>query len=337
MLVKKGFLGAILGLMVLILVACDQAGPTPATPTVVIPATPATPTIPITTPTAPVTIPTTTVAATSAVTTTSRPTAPAGWDAKITYEVTGGIDGTKRTLLVGPAGQARLIEGSGNSGPVRLTAERLAQIKSKLDAVGFFNLQERYGTGTVSDDFYITLSLTQDTRTKTVTVEQIGGQGVTPQALLDLISDLEVLRTEIEARNTPTATPDANSWNSKLSYGKSGGIAGVVQTLDIDEQGKATFTDRGTVREASPAAETLAQITSKLDAVHFFTLQDSYGTPIPDGFVFVITLTQGGRTKSVTLAQVIDDVVPPGVQELFGYLESVAEDVRSMATPVVTP
>jgi hypothetical protein len=278
-----------------------------------------------------------TVAATSVVTTTARPTAPAGWDAKITYEVTGGIAGIKRTLLVGPAGQARLIEGSSNSGPVRLTAERLAQLKSKLDAAGFFNLQDHYGTGTVSDDFILTLSLTQDILTKTVTVEQIGGQGVTPQPLLDLISDLETLRTEIEVRNSPTATPGANSWNSNLTFRKSGGIAGVLQMLDIDEQGKATFTDRGITKEASLAVETLAQITSKLDAAQFFTLQDSYGTPVPDGFVYVIMLTQGGKTKSVALAQGNDSGIPAEVHDLFGTLEGVANDVRSMATPVATP
>jgi hypothetical protein len=242
---KKGLLGAILGLAILGLAACDQGSQLPTTPTTLISATPTTL---VTPPTVTVAA---TVAATSVVTTTARPTAPAGWDAKITYEVTGGIAGIKRTLLVGPAGQARLIEGSNNSGPIRLTAERLTQLKSKLDAAGFFNLQDHYGTGTVSDDFILTLSLTQDTLTKTVTVEQIGGQGVTPQPLLDLISDLEALRTEIEAGNSPTATPGVNSWNSRLSFGKSGGIAGVLQTLDIDEQGKATFRERHSQRGLS--------------------------------------------------------------------------------------
>ena len=332
MLNRKLFFGAVSGLILLILAACDGAAQPTATPVVIA----ATPTV---------------------ISTPPRPTAPAGWDARITYEVTGGIEGVKRTLMVGPAGQARLVEGSKNSGPVRLTAERLVQLKSKLDAARFFDLKEQYGTGTVSDDFILTLSLTQDGQTKTVVVEEIGGQGATPQALLDLISNLEALRGEIEAGSMPTATPQASAspttpttpttatsptsspagWNARLSYSKSGGIMGLTQRLEIDTQGNAIFSERDVVlSEGSISPQNLAQITSRLDAARFFSLQESYGIAVPDGFVYAIMVTQGGRMKTVTMAH-REGNIPAEVRGLFEEVERVAEDMRARVTPKGTP
>jgi hypothetical protein len=208
MIKNKIILGTIASLGAFILVSCGGVAvpdPTP-TATATIAVAPATPTIPATATT--LTVPATPAASAipGSPTVTARPTAPAGWTAKVTYEKSGGIAGIKQTLLVGPAGQARVREGSKDSGPVRLTAERLALLKAKLDATGFFALKEHYGTGTVSDDFMLTLSLTDEGQTKTLVVEQIGGQGVTPQALLDFIGELETLRGEIEMRPTPTST-----------------------------------------------------------------------------------------------------------------------------------
>ena len=98
-----------------------------------------------------------------------------------------------------------------NSGPVRLTTDRLAKIKAKLDATDFFNLKDHYGNGNVADDFILTLSVTEGDRTKTVVVEEEGGKGVTPQPLLDFIAELEALRGEIEVNTPPTSTPVATA------------------------------------------------------------------------------------------------------------------------------
>lgn len=207
---KKVLLGMILCVTALLLVACDGLGRPDPTPTATVAVTVVTPTtlatpVMVATPVTPVTPIASGTSGTSGTPTVStRPTAPAGWTAKVTYEKSGGIAGIKQTLLVGPAGQARLIEGSKNSGPVKLTAEKLSLLKQKLDATDFFNLKDHYGTGTVADDFILTLSVMEEGRTKTVTVEQIGGKDVTPQALLDFIAELDKLQGEIEARPTPT-------------------------------------------------------------------------------------------------------------------------------------
>lgn len=332
---RKIFVGAILGLTPILLAACGNAQPTP-TPTVVV--TP----LPAVTPTAPVLQGTATV---------PRPTPPvSGWNSKVTYEVTGGIAGIKRTLLVGPAGQARLIDGANNSGPVKISAERLAQIKAKLDAVDFFKLQDHYGNGNVSDDFLLTISITQDDQTKTVQVEQEGGKGVTPQALLDFIDDLENLRTEIEARGMGTATPVTATatvvsrigWNATLTYTTKGGIMGMSQILDIDAQGNATLGDatpndpHRILAQSTIALETLGQIMSKLDAAQFFELKDEYGQVVPDGFVYSLSITQNGKTKTVTMAQDIENATPAEVSELFRTVEGVAVELRGLATPTVT-
>jgi hypothetical protein len=206
MIKNKAILGIVICIGGFIMASCGGAvTPDPTStptatevpPTSIIPATATMLTEP-TMPVASVTTGSPTVAA--------RPTAPAGWTAKVSYEKSGGIAGIKQTLLVGPAGQARVREGSTDSGPVRLTAERLALLKTKLDATGFFKLKEHYGTGTVSDDFMLTISVTDEGRTKTVSVEQVGGEGVTPQMLLDFIAELDKLQGEIQARPTPTGT-----------------------------------------------------------------------------------------------------------------------------------
>jgi hypothetical protein len=202
MIKNKIILGIIASLGTFILVSCGGAavpGPTP-TAKATIAVAPATPTTPATATTLTVS------AMPGSPTVAARPTAPAGWTAKVTYEKSGGIAGIKQTLLVGPAGQARVREGSKDSGPMRLTTERLATLKSKLDATGFFGLQEHYGNSTVSDDFLLTISVTDEGQTKTVAVEQVGGQGLTPQALLDFIAELDKLQGEIAARPKPVGT-----------------------------------------------------------------------------------------------------------------------------------
>lgn len=367
---KRFVLGIVLCSMTFLLAACDNGistGPTPTTFPTAMPETPtalATP-IALSTPTAPAQ--TTTGATAPAPTTASRPTPPvAGWNSKVTYEKSGGVAGIKQTLLVGPAGQARLIEGSKNSGPVPLTADRLSGIKKKLDAANFFDLKDHYGNGNVADDFIYTISLSQGGKTRKIVVEEQGGKGVTPQVLLDFMAELDSLKTEIEAgpqataiattaptmgttetatvtggtetTTIPQSTPQTGAWNSTLNYERTGGFAGVKRTLTVSLEGQARLiegnTDTGSVG-LSP--DKLAEIQGKFDAAHFFDLKDSYGIAAADGYVVKITLTRAGRTKSVTVSEGNNDDVSAELGNLMIELNNLAESMKGNGTPTAAP
>ena len=159
----RSFLGTVLAAILLLATACDQGSP----------ATPAVPS-----PTATVNIPP---------------------DTKIVLEVTGGIAGTRKTLEIDAKGEARLTEGGNLVGTTQLTPHFMAELLAKFAAANFFNLDETYDSGTVSDDFYNTVTFTSGGQSHTVKAAQIGGQGITPQPLLDLIAALGKVETTIRS------------------------------------------------------------------------------------------------------------------------------------------
>jgi hypothetical protein len=132
----------------------------------------------------------------------------------VTFQVNGGIAGMQRAVTVLAGGAATLTERAQLSGTAQLPPARLAEIRAKLDAAQFFTLQDRYDQGGVADDIYYTITATQDGQTKSVTVAEVGGKTGTPQALIDLITNLRELESTVRANLTPapdaaTATPAA--------------------------------------------------------------------------------------------------------------------------------
>ncbi len=133
---------------------------------------------------------------------------PPATNTMISYQYTGGIAGFRKELVIGPNGKARLNDRGVEVGRIELGKDRHAQLIKRFEDIRFFDLQERFEKSdvVVSDDIYVTISLTQGERTKSVTVAQIAGQEVTPQPLKDLIAELDKIVSEVEA-SAPKPTP----------------------------------------------------------------------------------------------------------------------------------
>ena len=99
------------------------------------------------------------------------------------------------------------------------------------------------------------------------------------------------------------------------------------------QTGQARFTEAKIDTGPVPlAANKLADLKST-DAAHFFDLKEEYGIAADYGDEVKITLEQGGRTKSVTISQGNNDDVPAELSDLMIVLNSLAEEVRGVATP----
>jgi hypothetical protein len=170
--------GALLAAALLALAACDTgpaAQPTPTTAT-----TPATPTAP---------------APADATPTTSAPA-----ETTIVFETSGGIAGMMKRMDIDANGQASLTDPrAGRPGVVTpLDVDRYGELLTLIEKADFFNLQDEYNKGGVADDIQYTVTVTQGGRTKSVTVYDVGGQGITPQPLLDLLDRLKAIQDQLE-------------------------------------------------------------------------------------------------------------------------------------------
>jgi len=121
----------------------------------------------------------------------------------VTFEVSGGLAGMQRAVSVQAGGAATLTERAQLIGTAQLPADRLAEIRAKLDAAQFFTLQDRYDQGGVADDIYYTITATQGGQSKSVTVAEVGGKAGTPPAVIELITNLRELEGTVRANLTP--------------------------------------------------------------------------------------------------------------------------------------
>lgn len=154
----------VVGLLMLIvaLAACDSA---PATPTVV--------------------PPTATVAAAPVVPDT------------VVFGTTGTIAGVQQALTIDKSLSATFTD-RGNTKTGSVSKGDYNDLLNLLTASDFMNLNDRYDSGTVSDDRYFTITVTQGATVKTVMVAEVGGQGLTPQPLLDVIAKLQAIQAGVE-------------------------------------------------------------------------------------------------------------------------------------------
>src|SRR5215210_1314954 len=97
---------------------------------------------------------------------------PPSTDTRIFYQYTGGIAGFRKELVIGPNGKARLTDRDVQVGRIELSKERHAQLIKQFEGAHFFDLQDKYEKSdmVVADDIYVTISLTQGERTKSVIV-----------------------------------------------------------------------------------------------------------------------------------------------------------------------
>jgi hypothetical protein len=128
------------------------------------------------------------------------PTTAAPVKTTIVFETSGGIAGMMKRMEINPDGQATLTDPrSGRPGAgTPLNVPDYGQLLALVDKADFFNLKDEYNKGGVSDEIFYTVTITQGGRTKTVKVAEIGGQGITPQPLNDLIVRLKAIQELVE-------------------------------------------------------------------------------------------------------------------------------------------
>jgi hypothetical protein len=89
----------------------------------------------------------------------------------------------------------------------------------------------------------------------------------------------------------------------------------MMKRMEINPDGQATLTDP---RSGRPGAGTplnvpdYGQLLALVDKADFFNLQDEYNKgAIPDDIHYTVTITQGGRTKTVKVAEVSGQGITP--------------------------
>ena len=116
-------------------------------------------------------------------------TMPAGM--LLTFSKTGGFAGFNTTMMLQETGEYTLTERGQAPKEGKLDEAQLNEIKQQLDAVrGMTDLQEEYNSGNVADDIYRSITFSQDNALKTVTVAEVGGQGITPAPVQQLVGTL---------------------------------------------------------------------------------------------------------------------------------------------------
>ena len=130
------------------------------------------------------------------------PSAAAG-DAVIVLKSTGSIAGVDRELRISGSGFATLYDKGKEVATRQMTPTSFAQIVEFLQDGDFFNLQDRYDKGGVSDDSYFELTYREGGRSKTVVAAEVGGQGLTPKRVLDVIAKLTQFEWQMSYKRQP--------------------------------------------------------------------------------------------------------------------------------------
>ncbi|HST05574.1 MAG TPA: DUF6438 domain-containing protein [Chloroflexia bacterium] len=142
----------------------------------------------------PTAAPTQTVVATASPAPTTMPTNPAGGGTTISFETTGTIAGIRELLSIDESGNTQYEDRNTPTKQGTITAQQYAALVAQVSKADFFNLEDRYDAGTVSDDTYYKITVQQDGKTKSVTVAGVGGEDLTPQSLQDLITMLKAIQ-----------------------------------------------------------------------------------------------------------------------------------------------
>jgi len=280
--------------------ACD-AGP-PATPTPVPPTPSPQPVVPPT-PVPPTPAPATATPPAAAPTPTSESRDLGG--PILVYDKSGGIAGIHEVLEIFSDDTARYTPSRAPVVMVQLPLDTVEHLRTLVNEAHFQDLAPEYDNHNVADDFYYTITYSANGQTKQVKVAEVGGKGLTPQPLLDLITELQRLAAEA-AQMTPAPTPTAGSRDLAplVVYRVQGGIAGLDTAMTIDADGSVRFTSRGApTGSAQLGPNDLQGLTALFNQNGFFDLEDHYAPrAVPsDNQTITVTYTSGGRGKTVAV------------------------------------
>jgi hypothetical protein len=120
-------------------------------------------------------------------------------------------------------------------------------------------------------------------------------------------------------------TPQLNS-AVLLVFQRSGGIAGIDETLTVYTDGRLDFSDRKGAKSAQVAPEDLAALQQLLASPEFAALDTRYQAAVADAFLYNITLPGNPRPFSV---QTMDGAQhPPVLDQVLVELNKLREQVK---------
>jgi hypothetical protein len=117
-------------------------------------------------------------------------------------------------------------------------------------------------------------------------------------------------------------------------------------TVEIDSTGVVTFTGaKSTIEPSVPclgrrqwrvAPAAVAQLQRQVDASGFFGFKDAYAGEITDMPRFSVTVTRGGRTKTVSDYVGLMVGMPKAMDDLENATDIAAHDMACVETPAAT-
>ncbi|HEU5101378.1 MAG TPA: hypothetical protein VFU22_20285 [Roseiflexaceae bacterium] len=122
----------------------------------------------------------------------------------------------------------------------------------------------------------------------------------------------------------PTAANSAGPANLLISYNKSGGIAGVDETLTVYADGSIVLQDRAGEARAQAAASDIHALQTLLASPEFAALSPTRLPAAADQFVYELTVP--GRAQPIVAADGADN--PPVLDQLIGELEKLKARVK---------
>jgi hypothetical protein len=126
------------------------------------------------------------------------------------------------------------------------------------------------------------------------------------------------------AESPPLATTQASATNLLISYHKSGGIAGVNETLTVYTDGTVEIRRKSGAISAQADPSDIQALRKLLDSPEFAALQLPIQPPAPDQFIYELTVS--GRAKPIVTVDGADN--PPVLREAIDMLEKLKAQAK---------
>jgi len=130
----------------------------------------------------------------------------------------------------------------------------------------------------------------------------------------------EPVTTEKVEAPVPATESAGKPDEAVITFHLSGGLAGVDQTWRIYPDGR-WINPKG--EEQNLDAAQVATLLDDIESLGFFEMKDTYGqfTKCNDCFTYTLTVSRGGKVKTVTTTEGATDT-PPGLVQILAKINS---------------
>jgi Emfourin len=144
---------------------------------------------------------------------------------------------------------------------------------------------------------------------------------VTPTSPAPQATSTAVLATSVPP--PATAAPAADVWS--IDFDRTGGFAGMAQSLSVSSDGQVRYEDKraNRVETGTLSAADLGELRSLIDSSGFFSQAPKQDAPCADCFNLAITVTLNGQSYRV---EAVDIAVDAALKPLLDKLTSLLQD-----------